>query len=125
MEWKLRTDRAVYLQIVDYIRKQIVSGEIGSGDKLLSVRELSGVLNVNPNTVQRAYAELERMGLVDTMRNIGREVTGDMDLIKQSKEELAKEYTSEYFLNMVAMGFSKEEILKSCQQKIRNKTGVK
>ena len=85
MEWKLRTDRAVYLQIVDYIRKQIVSGEIGSGDKLLSVRELSGVLNVNPNTVQRAYAELERMGLVDTMRNIGREVTGDMDLIKQSR----------------------------------------
>ena len=116
MEWKLRTDRAVYLQIVDYIRKQIVSGEIGSGDKLLSVRELSGVLNVNPNTVQRAYAELERMGWVDTMRNIGREVTGDMDLIKQSKEELAKEYTSEYFLNMVAMGFSKEEILKSIQK---------
>ena len=116
MEWKLRTDRAVYLQIVDYIRKQIVSGEIGSGDKLLSVRELSCVLNVNPNTVQRAYAELERMGLVDTMRNIGREVTGDMDLIKQSKEELAKEYTSEYFLNMVAMGFSKEEILKSIQK---------
>ena len=116
MEWKLRTDRAVYLQIVDYIRKQIVSGEIGSVDKLLSVRELSGVLNVNPNTVQRAYAELERMGLVDTMRNIGREVTGDMDLIKQSKEELAKEYTSEYFLNMVAMGFSKEEILKSIQK---------
>ena len=116
MEWKLRTDRAVYLQIVDYIRKQIVSGEIGSGDKLLSVRELSGVLNVNTNTVQRAYAELERMGLVDTMRNIGREVTGDMDLIKQSKEELAKEYTSEYFLNMVAMGFSKEEILKSIQK---------
>ena len=50
------------------------------------------------------------------MRNIGREVTGDMDLIKQSKEELAKEYTSEYFLNMVAMGFSKEEILKSIQK---------
>ena len=116
MEWKLRTDRAVYLQIVDYIRKQIVSGEIGSGDKLLSVRELSGVLNVNPNTVQRAYAELERMGLVDTMRNIGREVTGDMDLIKQSREELAKEYTSEYLLNMLAMGFTKEEILMSIQK---------
>ena len=116
MEWKLRTDRAVYLQIVDYIRKQIVSGEIESGDKLLSVRELSSVLNVNPNTVQRAYAELERMGLVDTMRNIGREVTGDMDLIKQSRDELAKEYTSEYLLNMVAMGFSKEEILKSIQK---------
>ena len=97
MEWKLRTDRAVYLQIVDYIRKQIVSGEIGSGDKLLSVRELSGVLNVNPNTVQR-------------------EVTGDMDLIKKSREELAKEYTSEYLLNMLAMGFTKEEILMSIQK---------
>ena len=116
MEWKLRTDRAVYLQIVDYIRKQIVSGEIGSGDKLLSVRELCGFLNLNPNSVQRAYAELERMGLVDTMRNIGREVTGDMDLIKKSREELAKEYTSEYLLNMLAMGFTKEEILMSIQK---------
>ena len=95
MEWKVKSDRAVYLQIIDYIRMQIFSGEIGSGDKLLSVRELSNVLNVNPNTVQRAYAELERTGLVDTIRNTGREVTTNLEIIKQSKEELAREYTED------------------------------
>ena len=116
MEWKVKSDRAVYLQIIDYIRMQIFSGEIGSGDKLLSVRELSNVLNVNPNTVQRAYAELERTGLVDTIRNTGREVTTNLEIIKQSKEELAREYTAEYFLNMVNMGFAKEEILKNIQK---------
>ena len=116
MEWKVKSDRAVYLQIIDYIRMQIFSGEIGSGDKLLSVRELSNVLNVNPNTVQRAYAELERSGLVDTIRNTGREVTTNLEIIKQSKEELARENTAEYFSNMVNMGFSKEEILKNIQK---------
>ena len=116
MEWKVKSDRAVYLQIIDYIRMQIFSGEIGCGDKLLSVRELSNVLNVNPNTVQRAYAELERTGLVDTIRNTGREVTTNLEIIKQSKEELARENTAEYFSNMVNMGFSKEEILKNIQK---------
>ena len=95
---------------------QIFSGEIGCGDKLLSVRELSNVLNVNPNTVQRAYAELEREGLVDTIRNTGREVTTNLEIIKQSKEELAREYTAEYFFNMVNMGFSKEEIIKNIEK---------
>ena len=104
------------MQIIDYIRMQIFSGEIGSGDKLLSVRELSNVLNVNPNTVQRAYAELERSGLVDTIRNTGREVTTNLEIIKQSKEELAREYTAEYFFNMVNMGFSKEEIIKNIEK---------
>ena len=116
MEWKMKSDRAVYLQIIDYIRMQIFSGEIGCGDKLLSVRELSNVLNVNPNTVQRAYAELERTGLVDTIRNTGREVTNNSEIIKQSKEKLARECTTEYFFNMVNMGFSKEEIIKNIQK---------
>ena len=123
MEWKVKSDRAVYLQIIDYIRMQIFSGEIGSGDKLLSVRELSNVLNVNPNTVQRAYAELERMGLVDTIRNTGREVTNDIEIIRQSKKELAKAYTMDFVSNMIALGFTKKEIL-SCINKLEEVSDV-
>lgn len=111
MEWKLKSDRTVYLQIMDYIRMQIISGELRSGDKLLSIRELANTMNVNPSTVQRAYSELERIGLVYIVQSVGSIVTNDIEIIKQSKEELARNYTLEFFSNMITMGFSKEEIL--------------
>lgn len=113
MEWKIREDRPIYLQIIEYIQKQIVSGKLNSGDKLLSVRELSGVLKVSPNTVQKAYAELERMELVDTIRNTGREVTHDSAVIKKNKQYLAKNYINEFVANMKNMGFSIDEIIDS------------
>ena len=111
MEWKLRSDRSLYLQIMDYIRMQIISGKIGSGDKLPSVREMANNLNVNPSTVQRAYIELERSGLVYIKQSVGSIVTSDLDIINQSKEELARDYTMEFFSNMITMGFSKADIL--------------
>ena len=111
MEWKLRSDRSLYLQIMDYIRMQIISGKIGSGDKLPSVREMANTLNVNPSTVQRAYIELERSGLVYIKQSVGSIVTSDLDIINQSKEELARDYTMEFFSNMITMGFSKADIL--------------
>ena len=111
MEWKLRSDRSLYLQIMDYIRMQIISGKKGSGDKLPSVREMANTLNVNPSTVQRAYIELERSGLVYIKQSVGSIVTSDLDIINQSKEELARDYTMEFFSNMITMGFSKADIL--------------
>lgn len=117
MEWKIRVDRPIYLQIVEYVQKQIVSGELHSGDKLLSVRELSGVLKVNPNTVQKAYTELERMNLVETIRNTGREVTKDEAIIKKSKEELAENYIIEFVSNMRTIGFSTDEIIGNLKEK--------
>ena len=111
MEWKLRSDRSLYLQIMDYIRMQIISGKIGSGDKLPSVREMANTLNVNPSTVQRAYIELERSGLVYIKQSVGSIVTSDLDIINQSKEELARDYTMEFFSNMITMGVSKADIL--------------
>ena len=90
---------------------QIISGKIGSGDKLPSVREMANTLNVNPSTVQRAYIELERSGLVYIKQSVGSIVTSDLDIINQSKEELARDYTMEFFSNMITMGFSKADIL--------------
>ena len=117
MEWKIRVDRPIYLQIVEYIQKQIVSGELNTGDKLLSVRELSGVLKVNPNTVQKAYAELERMNLVETIRNTGREVTRDDEIVRQSKEDLAKDYINDFVTNMRTIGFTMDEIIDILRKK--------
>lgn len=120
MEWKLKSDRTVYLQIMDYIRMQIISGELRSGDKLLSIRELANKMNVNPSTVQRAYSELERIGLVYIVQSVGSIVTNDIEIINRSKEELARNYTLEFFLNMITMGFSKEEIISGIKKILDN-----
>ena len=110
MVWELRNDRPLYLQIVEIMQRQIVSGRLSPGSRLMSVRDLAAEAKVNPNTIQRAYAELERMGLVETRRNTGREVTMDTEIIRSGKAMLAKEYVSEFIRNMQNMGFSKEDI---------------
>ena len=63
----------IYLQIVELIKKAVASGELGAGEKLPSVREMSAMIGVNPNTLQRSYAELERLGI--TYTNHGRHFT--------------------------------------------------
>ena len=63
--------RPIYQQIVDEVRRGLVLGTLGAGDPLPSVRQLAGELKVNPNTVQQAYRELEREGLVHVRRGKG------------------------------------------------------
>ena len=60
MAWELDADRPIYAQLVERIQKEIVSGKYQPGEKLPSVRDLAAVAAVNPNTMQKAFAELER-----------------------------------------------------------------
>ena len=62
----------IYIQIIDLIKRDIVLGICKPGDKLQSVRDFALALKVNPNTVQKAYQEMERMNLAYTKRGIGR-----------------------------------------------------
>jgi len=66
-----RDARPIYVQIVDTVRGQIAAGILREGDKLLSVRELAGQLSINPNTIQRAYRELEAGGWIATVPGKG------------------------------------------------------
>ena len=90
---------------------QIVSGNYKPGSKIPSVRELAAEAGVNPNTMQRALAELERKGLVTTQRTSGRVVTEDMEMIKETRNLLAKEQIQDFINRMKELGFEKEEIL--------------
>ena len=63
----LRDRKQLYEQLIDNIRKLILSGEIGAGEKLPSVRALAKELCINPNTIQKAYNELERQGVILTL----------------------------------------------------------
>lgn len=111
MAWNLDSDRPIYTQLLDKIKLMIVSGFYGPGVKLPSVRELAAQASVNPNTMQKAFAELERSGLIQTKRTSGRFVTEDMDMIVQIRTQLAKEEVNTFISKMKELGFSKQEIL--------------
>lgn len=111
MPWNLNSDRPIFLQIVERIEMDIISGKYQPGDKLPSVRDLAAVAAVNPNTMQKAFSELERTGLVYSQRTAGRFITEDTTLIYELKTNLAKEKITEFIALMQQLGFSKEEIL--------------
>ena len=111
MAWDLDSDRPIYAQLLERIQFQIVSGVYRAGDKLPSVRELAAEASVNPNTMQKAFAELERSGLIVTRRTSGRVVTEDTDMIKQVQTQVALSQVQSFFSTMTQLGFNKEEIL--------------
>ena len=111
MAWNLDSDRPIYAQLLERIQLQIVSGIYGPGDKLPSVRDLAAEASVNPNTMQKAFAELERSGLIETKRTSGRFVTEDKNTITQIRTQLAKEEINAFIAKMKELGFDKKDIL--------------
>lgn len=111
MAWNLNSDRPIFLQIVERIQMDIISGKYKPGDKLPSVRDLAADAAVNPNTMQKAFSELERMGLVYSQRTSGRYITEDLVMIEELKSTLAKEKIEEFLNIMQKIGFNNEEIL--------------
>ena len=109
MTWIFTPDKPIYLQIQEQLKLEIVSGGRMPGGKLPTVRDLAIDAAVNPNTVQRALAELERDGLVHTQRTSGRFVTQDEGLIMKLKNELAMELISAFLEKMSAIGYSAAE----------------
>lgn len=116
MAWDLDEGRPIYLQLVERIQMQIVSGQYGPGDKLPSVRELAAEAAVNPNTMQRAFSELEGSGLVVTQRTNGRNVTEDAQLIGNIRQSLARKTADEFYLKMEQLGFTEKESLEFLTQ---------
>lgn len=110
MVWNLDDGRAIYTQLIELVERAIVTGEYPPGAKLPGVRELAGEAGVNPNTMQRALAELEARGLVFSQRTSGRFVTEDAARIARLREELARALTADYLQRMRALGCSEGEI---------------
>lgn len=100
----------IYIQIMNLIKIKIVSGELKRGDKLPSVREFSKELKVNPNTIQRAYQELEREEFVFTQRGMGTFVTENLDTIQNVKKSMAVELVDHFFHEMKELGYKPDEI---------------
>lgn len=116
MEYCFDNERPIYIQLVEIIRIQIVSGKLKKGQKIPSVRELALIMKVNPNTMQKALVELENEKLIYTERTNGKYVTEDEKLIEKVKKELAKEKVNNYLKSMNSIGISFEEALKYLQE---------
>lgn len=110
MEWNFKNGIPIYTQIIDEMTMRIASGVYAPGEKLESVRDLAMDAGVNPNTMQRALAELERRGLVFSERTSGRFVTKEDDVLKALHEDLAKKYFEELADKLRKIGMSGDEI---------------
>ena len=116
MPWNLDDSRPIYLQLMERIQHDIISGVYQPGDKLPSVRDLALDAAVNPNTMQKALSELERSGLVYSHRTSGRFITDDSTLLKKIKTDLAQEYISTFLSQMRRLGVNDSETLEMIKE---------
>ena len=107
-----RTAFPQYVGIVQVIEADILSGRLAPGQKLPPIRQLAKQFTVGPNTVQRAAAELKRMGLIVSKRGFGLLVTADTSLINRCRQAQARRLADKLGAYLNALGFSSTDILK-------------
>ena len=116
MNWNITAGRPVYVQLVEQLELALVAGEFPPGSRIPPVRELAADAGVNPNTMQRALAELEARGLLETQRTAGRTVTGDVEKIAQTRRALAQTLVHHFYHQAAALGLTKAEIAALLEQ---------
>jgi len=122
MSWSLDNDRPLYLQLMERIQMDIISGKYSAGDKLPSVRDLALAASVNPNTMQKALSELERSGLVYSQRTSGRFITENQEMLQKLKYSLASEHIKEFINKMKSLGFDEEELCNLLNETLKGET---
>ncbi len=116
MEYVFDNQRPIYIQLVEKLKLEIVSGRLKPGDRISSVRDLAIAFKVNPNTMQKALLDLESQGLIYTERTNGKFVTEDEKLIEKVKMDFAKEKVNQYISDMKNIGITFEESIKYLQE---------
>ena len=106
----------IYKQIIDDFKKKLIRGELKEGDKIPSQREYAEQVRVNPNTVQRAYREMESMNMVETLRGQGTFISISADRLEEIKMEMAVNLVDYYISEMESLGYSQEDIFKILKQ---------
>ena len=105
----LRDRKQLYEQIIDNIKDLILRGELQADDKLPSVRSLAKELGINPNTIQKSYAELERQGIIMTLPGRGSIILTDKRSLTGEKIEALTEELMRIAAEMRSAGISEEE----------------
>ncbi|MCX4183998.1 GntR family transcriptional regulator [Bacillus amyloliquefaciens] len=116
MENEFQSSKPIYLQIADRVFYRLIRSELSPGDKLPSVREMAVQMKVNPNTIQRTYSEMERLGIVETRRGQGTFIAERSDLIAELKDRLTKDVFKRFIQEMAELGLSPEEMIDGIKQ---------
>lgn len=111
MNLNFNTAKPIYWQIVDEVKRAVVRGELQPGERILSIREMAEQLKVNPNTVQRAYQEMERLQLTETLRGQGVFIRKEEALLSRLKEEMAQAALGDFIGEMAALGFTPRDMI--------------
>lgn len=117
MRVDFNTSIPIYLQIIAAFKRRIAAGEIRPGDRLPSQRELAIDLKVNANTVQRAYREMEALGLVETLRGQGTFISGRADLVGEVRGEMLTKVVNDFVQEMKSLGCCENSAVKLVKQR--------
>lgn len=115
---KFDSNMPIYLQIMQEIKRLIVTDVFKPSEKIPSVRELAVEFGVNPNTVQRALSELEREGLLNSERTSGRFISDDQDLIDKLKLDVVYQKIDQFMQEIKLYGCSDEFIINSIRERV-------
>lgn len=121
MQFRIETAsrQPIYLQLVQQIREGVARGDLETGEKLPSVRQLSRDLLVNPNTIARAYTELEREGVLIGRQGLGLFVAEiKSELTRSAREKRLKDSLDQWLTEAVHLGFNGDEVLKIVSQRV-------
>ncbi len=116
MNWTLDKSRPICPQLCEIICVAVASGEYSTGERLLSVREIALLAGVNPNTVQKSFEELERRGVIHSVRCSGWYVNENVDAVAEQLESLRKSKTEEYIASMAQLGCNADDIINYINQ---------
>lgn len=110
----------IYLQIEQYLYRQIALGKMKAGEKIPSVRKLALELTVNVNTVQRALQEMNTQGILYTKRGEGNFVTEDTELLSKIKQSLINNELDEFVQNMEKLGIKKDKLVSTLTEYLKD-----
>jgi GntR family transcriptional regulator len=111
----------IYRQIIDDFKKKMIRGELKNGDRIPSQREYAEMARVNPNTVQRAYREMEAMHMVETLRGQGTFVSADQEMLARMKEEMAQSILNYFISEMNALGYQPSDLIRMLEEYMQAK----
>ncbi len=111
MAWSFSSDRPVYIQVAERIRRSVILGEFAPGEQIPGVRQLAMAAAVNPNTVQHAFAELEDEGLLESRGTLGRFVTEDLEAIENCKKKQTQDLVHDFVLKSKELSISEETLI--------------